>query len=92
MHPSYIKRSDAYWLGHWPVSMHLTQYTAGVRWAREGKLLHCFLMEFLPVFCQKVVFTPHFTISFELWFVGALEVPSPLDFHQLILGDSVDDS
>jgi len=38
-----------------------------------------------------VVFTPHFTISFELWLVGALEVLFPLDFYQLILGDSVDD-
>jgi len=40
----------------------------------------------------KVVITSHFTISFEHWFVGALEVLFPLDFHQLILGDSVDDS
>ena len=37
-------------------------------------------------------FTSHFTISFELWFVGALEVLSPFDFHQLIPGDFVDDS
>ena len=39
-----------------------------------------------------VLFTSHFTISFELWFVGALEVLSPFDFHQLISGDFVDDS
>ena len=51
-HPCYIERCDAYWPDHWPVSMHLTQYTVGVRWAHEGKLLHYFLMEFLPVFCQ----------------------------------------
>lgn len=29
----------------------------------------------------KVFFTSHFNISFELWFVGALEVLFPLDFH-----------
>ena len=40
----------------------------------------------------KVFFTSHFTISFELWFVGALEVLSPFDFHQMISRDSVDDS
>ena len=32
-HPSYIERCDAYYLGHWPVSMHLTQYTA---WGAMG--------------------------------------------------------
>ena len=37
-------------------------------------------------------FTSHFNISFELWFVGALEVLFPLDFHQLIPRDSMDDS
>ena len=38
----------------------------------------------------KVGFTSHFTISFKFGIVGALEVFFPLDFHQLILGDSMD--
>ena len=40
----------------------------------------------------KSVFTSHFTISFELGLLELWRCLFPLDFHQLISGDSVDDS